>query len=191
MLDSSGEIPSALFPSPSLAQQTLWLQFEAGGDVYTDNGTWFVTPDDDQGQHMVFTNQNCEDLDGVLIARLTVMDPKNSASVFMGALFQGKDDAGVTWQQTAEIEFTYPSITDCNSNGVDDACDIANGTSNDDNGNGTPDECEFTDCNDNGVADEDDIDICMDMIKTCESNIVLFFVNYHQKQKLLFKRNIF
>ena len=75
----------------------------------------------------------------------------------MGALFQGKDDAGVTWQQTAEIEFTYPSITDCNSNGVDDACDIANGTSNDDNGNGTPDECEFTDCNDNGVADEDDI----------------------------------
>ena len=27
-----------------------WTSFEAGGDVYTDNGTWFVTPDDDQGR---------------------------------------------------------------------------------------------------------------------------------------------
>jgi len=134
-----------------------WTMFEGGGDIYTDNGTWFVTPDDDQGEHMVFTNQNCEDLDGVLVARLTVYDPKGVASVFMGALFQGKDAAGVTWQQTAVIEFTYPLITDCNNNGVDDACDIANGTSYDDNGNGIPDECEFTDCNDNGVADEDDI----------------------------------
>ena len=37
------------------------------------------------------------------------------------------------------IEFTYPSITDCNSNGVDDdaVTIIANGTSNDDNGNGS------------------------------------------------------
>jgi len=134
-----------------------WTSFEAGGDVYTDNGTWFVTPDDDQGDYMVFTNQNCEDKNGVLVARLTVMDPNDNASVFMGALFQGKDDAGNTWQETATIEFSYPTITDCNSNGVDDGCDIANGTSNDDNGNGVPDECEFTDCNENGVADEDDI----------------------------------
>jgi hypothetical protein len=134
-----------------------WTMFEGGGDIYTDNGTWFVTPDDDQGEHMLFTNQNCEDKDGVLVARLTVFDPKGNASVFMGALFQGKDAAGVTWQQSAEIEFTYPTIIDCNNNGVDDGCDIANGTSNDDNGNGVPDECEFTDCNGNGVADEDDI----------------------------------
>ena len=134
-----------------------WTSFEAGGSVYTDNGTWFVTPDDDQGETMIHTNQNCEDIDGVLIARVTVFDAKDNASVFMGALFQGKDDAGATWQQTAQIEFSYPTITDCNGNGVDDGCDIANGTSNDDNGNGTPDECEFTDCNDNGVADEDDI----------------------------------
>ena len=134
-----------------------WTIFEAGGSVYTDNGTWFVTPDDDQGETMIHTNQNCEDIDGVLIARVTVFDAKDIASVFMGALFQGKDDTGATWQQEAQIEFSYPTITDCNGNGVDDGCDIANGTSNDDNGNGTPDECEFTDCNDNGVADEDDI----------------------------------
>ena len=134
-----------------------WTAFEAGGDVYTDNGTWFVTPDDDQGEQMVFTNQNCVDQEGVLIARLTVFDPADVASVFMGALFQGKDATGATWQQTATIEFSYPTIVDCNSNGVDDGCDIANGTSQDSNGNGIPDECEFTDCNDNGVADEIDI----------------------------------
>jgi len=134
-----------------------WTAFEAGGDIYTDNGTWFITPDDDQGEHMVFTNQNCEDRNGVLVARLTVFDPNGVASVFLGALFQGKDATGATWQQSATIEFTYPTITDCNNNGVDDGCDIINGTSNDDNANGVPDECEFTDCNNNGVADEDDI----------------------------------
>jgi hypothetical protein len=134
-----------------------WTAFEAGGDIYTDNGTWFITPDDDQGEHMVFTNQNCEDRNGVLVARLTVFDPNGVASVFLGALFQGKDAMGATWQQSATIEFTYPTITDCNNNGVDDGCDIINGTSNDDNANGVPDECEFTDCNNNGVADEDDI----------------------------------
>ncbi len=35
------------------------------------------------------------------------------------------------------------SITDCNDNGVADACDIASNTSTDANGNGIPDECEF------------------------------------------------
>ncbi len=34
------------------------------------------------------------------------------------------------------------SITDCNANSIDDACDIASGTSQDCNSNGVPDECE-------------------------------------------------
>jgi hypothetical protein len=42
-------------------------------------------------------------------------------------------------------------INDCNNNGIEDAYDIANGTSPDDDGNGIPDECEdpgsdFCDC---------------------------------------------
>ena len=76
-------------------------------------------------------------------------------------------------------------ITDCNNNGVDDSEDISNGTSQDCDGNGIPDECDpdcdndgtpddceadcndngtpddcesFTDCNDNGVPDECDPD---------------------------------
>jgi hypothetical protein len=135
-----------------------WAPFEAGGDVSTDNGTWFVTPADPQGQATLFTNQNCEDHYGVLIARLTIIGVGAfDETVYLNGLFQGKDALDNTWQFIADITVGYPTITDCNSNGVDDACDILNGTSYDDNGNGIPDECEFADCNDNGVADEDDI----------------------------------
>ena len=45
---------------------------------------------------------------------------------------------------------------DCNLNGVPDACDIDDGVSIDQDGNGTPDECE--DCNANGVLDSIDVD---------------------------------
>jgi hypothetical protein len=45
---------------------------------------------------------------------------------------------------------------DCNNNGVLDDCDIRDGTSLDDDGDGVPDEC-FVDCNSNGVDDERDI----------------------------------
>ena len=157
-------------PYDANALQTIgidWTDFESnGGDVYTDNGLWFVTPDDTQGEPILFSNQNCEDKYGVLVARVTTFD--QNASVFMGALFQGKDAFGVTWQQTAEINITYPVTTDCNSNGVDDACDIINGTSSDDNGNGIPDECEFADCNNNGV--EDDQDIANGTSQDCNGN---------------------
>jgi parallel beta-helix repeat protein len=49
--------------------------------------------------------------------------------------------------------------TDCNTNGVDDFCDILSGDSGDCNSNGTPDECDIgegasKDCNSNGVPDE-------------------------------------
>ena len=135
-----------------------WTDFEAGGDVSTANGTWFVTPADPQGQATLFTNQACEDHYGVLVARLTVIGPDSfDQNVYFNGLFQGKDALDNTWQGVDEITIWYPTISDCNSNGVDDDCDIANGDSLDDNGNGIPDECEFTDCNDNDVADEDDI----------------------------------
>jgi endonuclease/exonuclease/phosphatase family metal-dependent hydrolase len=39
-------------------------------------------------------------------------------------------------------DFVLPLLIDCNGNGISDALDIANGTSYDTNGNGTPDECE-------------------------------------------------
>jgi hypothetical protein len=56
-------------------------------------------------------------------------------------------------------EINFP---DCNGNGVDDAQDIAGGTSLDCNANGAPDECDLAqgtslDCNANSVPDECDI----------------------------------
>lgn len=61
------------------------------------------------------------------------------------------------------------SINDCNDNGVQDADDIANGTSQDCNGNSTPDECDVAngtsnDCNVNGIPDE------CEVLKDCNSN---------------------
>ena len=99
--------------------------------------------------------KNCEDKYGVLVSRVTVFGELDS--VYMGALFQGKDNTGTTWQATGELTVWYPTITDCNNNGVDDGCDIVNGSSIDANGNGIPDECEFPDCNGNGIDDNDDI----------------------------------
>ncbi len=43
-------------------------------------------------------------------------------------------------------EFGSPLADDCNGNAMDDACDIENGTSQDDNANGIPDECEKAEC---------------------------------------------
>jgi hypothetical protein len=44
---------------------------------------------------------------------------------------------------TMTISCDGKTITDCNGNGVDDADDIAGGTSEDCNGNGNPDECDL------------------------------------------------
>ena len=90
-----------------------WTNFEAGGDLWTDNGTWFVTPKDAQGEAAAFTNQNCEDKYGVLVAQVTIYGA--SESVTMTGLFQGKDVNGVTWGPTYdETTIWYPVITDCN-----------------------------------------------------------------------------
>jgi len=54
-----------------------------------------------------------------------------------------------------------PVITDCNDNGIDDACDISTGTSADGNTNGIPDECEAPPCpadiNDDNAVDVNDL----------------------------------
>ncbi|MFO0972020.1 MAG: LamG-like jellyroll fold domain-containing protein [Phycisphaerae bacterium] len=48
----------------------------------------------------------------------------------------------------------FPPLSDCNSNGVLDSCDIASGSSGDCDTNGVPDDCQpNTDCNNNGVRD--------------------------------------
>jgi len=51
------------------------------------------------------------------------------------------------------VVYTYQqAITDCNNNGIDDALDIASGTSADCDHNGVPDECQ-PDCDNDGIPD--------------------------------------
>jgi uncharacterized protein (TIGR03382 family) len=61
----------------------------AGGDLFADNGTWFVTPADAQG----------EAVDGkVLVAQFTTFSGSGMYDMTFSAGFQGKDAAGQTWQ---------------------------------------------------------------------------------------------
>ena len=122
--------------------------FNAGGGLTTDDGIVFVDPDQPQS----FPGKDGR----VLIAQLTTIDgslPTGLMNVF-GMNPDGSDwiAAGVTWPE--------PDLVDCNGNGVQDAYDLATGSSLDCDGSGIPDECEFTDlldCNDNGIADICDI----------------------------------
>lgn len=134
-----------------------FTSFEAGGDLYTNNGTWFIIPIEPQGETITTDTHSCDTVDGVVIARLTVLG--EDTLVTFEALFQGRDEFSTTWQHTDSLNITYDAIADgdCNGNGVGDACDIADGTLHDANGDGVPDECEFIDCNENGINDPDDI----------------------------------
>ena len=64
--------------------------------------------------------------------------------------------ADARWEGLAEFEICTDCIVDCNENGVADADDIANGTSEDCNANGRPDECDIADGNE-GDANNDGI----------------------------------
>ncbi|OQZ00994.1 MAG: hypothetical protein B6D36_14490 [Planctomycetes bacterium UTPLA1] len=91
-----------------------------------------------------------------------------TASVTVAPLAAGNRDAELrlfnnSSQSLFVVRFTtngvqpQQPITDCNSNGIDDAQDLADGTSEDCNTNGVPDECEVDSDND-GVID--DCDVC-------------------------------
>jgi len=66
--------------------------FEAGGGISSDNGTWFVTPDDAQGAAGADLR--------VMVGQFTMV---GLGSAVHGTLnFQGKDSAGETYQVTGQ-----------------------------------------------------------------------------------------
>jgi len=67
-----------------------WASWDpAGGSMYADNGTFFITPADPQG----------EEINGrVLLAQFTTFAGTGAHDIYFAAGFQGKDDAGATWQ---------------------------------------------------------------------------------------------
>ena len=154
-LDSSGDP----FPENALNDIGIdWTDFEAGDDLSVGNGAWFVVVADQQGDSQEFMDSQCEDHNGVLIARLTSMG--HDSEILFEALFQGRDADNLVWQDTAAATIMYQGELDCNGNHTPDACDIASGDSNDANGNGIPDECESGcewDLDGNGVTDVNDL----------------------------------
>ncbi|MCH2139444.1 MAG: autotransporter adhesin family protein [Phycisphaerales bacterium] len=132
-----------------------FTDFENGGDISADNGTWFVIPTEPQGEPITIENVECTDVNSVIFARLTVLGEDSGVNI--AALFQGRDDMGASWQHSDDLFITYDELLDgdCDGNGIADRCDFAAG--GDANGNGILDACEFTDCNNNGTNDADDI----------------------------------
>jgi hypothetical protein len=84
-----------------------WSDFESGGDLNADNGTWFVTPDQEQGEAIAHAGLGGDY--GVLIAQVTVIGGGDPAGTFSG-LLQGKTAAGDTWQQGVNgFEYGIPA----------------------------------------------------------------------------------
>ncbi|MDP6601415.1 MAG: M12 family metallo-peptidase [Phycisphaerales bacterium] len=154
-LDSSGD------PFPENALNDIGIDFtnfENGGAISADNGTWFVVATDSQGESQPIVTNDCQSGHGVLIARLTAYGL--TSEVGFEALFQGRNVLDVTWQATDGTTMTLGNWADCNLNGIADACDIAGGDSQDANGNGVPDECETNcawDLNGDGSTTVDDL----------------------------------
>lgn len=73
------------------------------------------------------------------------------------------DDAGFS----SGSAYLFDALTDCNDNGLLDACDLAAGLSGDANANGVPDECD-PDCNANHVPD--DLDLAGGASADCNAN---------------------
>ena len=135
-----------------------WTDFENGFGVSSENGLWYVLPSEEQGESRSFTGSDCQEQNGVLVARLTTFG--EDSEIQFQALLQGRDASSNSWQETVSLSFGYEATEDCNQNGVSDACDIANGTSSDSDGDGVPDECVAVcagDYDGNGQTDIDDI----------------------------------
>ena len=83
----------------------------------------------------------------------------HDTDIHLEGLLQGKDSFGgtITLSATLDVDLGSLQFEDCNGNSIDDSCDIANGTSQDTDENGIPDECQTYDCNKNGTDDGDDI----------------------------------
>jgi len=115
-----------------------------------------------------------------LLFTLSGSDLPDGLSLSTGGTLSGTPTAAGThnpWFRVTDADHRYDlvqltldvtaGIIDCNNNGVDDATDISNGTSQDCNSSGIPDECELAgnDCNSSGVPDD-----CELVGNDCNSN---------------------
>lgn len=68
-----------------------WSPFESGGELFSDNGSWFVTPADAQGGELAGQ---------VFLGQFTVVDGVGNPNDLKGQInLQGKDANGDTWNE--------------------------------------------------------------------------------------------
>ncbi|MCP4837281.1 MAG: hypothetical protein GY895_21255 [Phycisphaera sp.] len=80
-----------------------WAAWGGGGDLFTDNGSWFVTPADAQGGEVSGK---------VFLGQFTVLGGVGDASDLIGQInLQGQDAGGNTWNEIGAtwMESTGPS----------------------------------------------------------------------------------
>ncbi len=98
------------------------------------------------------------------VACLVQAHPEWTVGQMRTYLFQTADLYAATGETDSQFVRGYGVIDavaaldgDCNGNGIDDAVDIAQMTSNDCNADGVPDSCLIVDCNGNAVPDACDL----------------------------------
>jgi len=177
-----GSCPSATFATPTLCDLTIYENFPCKkGDVNGDGAA-----DGDDVQPFVDAILNDLSCDAQLCGADTNSDRDVTVSdipCFVKSLLgvdecggycpgfprDDKNNNGVPDDE--DIAFCDPKedpgLCDCNKNGIPDAVDILNETSEDANENSIPDECE-PDCNGNDVPD--DLDIANETSEDCNEN---------------------
>ena len=122
--------------------------FNSGGGLISSNGIVYTMPGAVSGQ-------------AGTAHRVLLMQLTTKSGVKPTALFNLIGDNAVSGDQNEWYAFGMsipnPVLVDCNSNGIHDAFDIANGTEHDCNRSGVPDSCEFSnpnaDCDGDGILD--------------------------------------
>ena len=150
-----------------------WMYNSTGDDSLV------VEVSDDNGASWVTTAVYTGGLGGWQNASFIVGDfvtPSNQVRVRFSVADNPNDSVTeAAIDAVSAVVFICDEIADCNNNGIDDAIDIADGTSEDCNSNGIPDECDISsefsnDCNTNGIPDE--CDIASGFSNDCNGNTI-------------------
>ncbi|MEE9131882.1 MAG: hypothetical protein V3T84_17865, partial [Phycisphaerales bacterium] len=103
------------------------------------------------------------------VVKLTASDPSPGSN--FGGVVSLSGDIALIFSFSQPFVFAGMQGLDCNENGEPDACDIFGGTSDDEDGNGIPDECESIpgDINGDGVVNSVDLLILLVNWGLCEN----------------------
>jgi len=167
--DNSGPEPEALIVGTIGAQTFAFIGMERQGGIFV----YDITNPQAVQFHQYFNARNfagvAEDgtagdlaVEGLIFIEAAVSP--NGESLLVAA----NEISGTT---TVFRIVVSGGLVDCNTNGIDDAQDIATGTSGDCNADGIPDDCQLAaaDCNSNGIPDSCELDTDLDgVIDTCD-----------------------